>query len=282
MKTKIYEYVFNEEQLDEVGTSKLDYKLLNKPYQEEDVDDAYEEASKILDSKGGKSFGAGSSRDTYMLTSKRIMKLAMNDKGLAQNEEELRISKEIPALTTKIFAFGPSDSKVGWLVSELVKELTNEKEFEQLAGISFGAMNAVLTSYAGSWSKAVEKAMPILKYNYKEYIDLILNPTGFIKLVKDGLEKKLMPADLTVLEHWGKTTDGRIVLLDYGFTKDVQKKHYSDIRIKKTEDSNQQATKPQRRKAPPVQQDATGEAPLFVENEELLEELGIIKSPRTY
>ena len=36
----------------------------------------------------------------------------------------------------------------------------------------------------------------------------------------------LVRADLDRLGHYGYTVDGRVVLLDYGFTQDVKKKYY--------------------------------------------------------
>jgi hypothetical protein len=38
----------------------------------------------------------------------------------------------------------------------------------------------------------------------------------------------LLPADIDSINHWGKTPDGRCVLLDYGYTEDVHKSHYSN------------------------------------------------------
>jgi hypothetical protein len=35
------------------------------------------------------------------------------------------------------------------------------------------------------------------------------------------------------LSSWGKTADGRLVLLDYGFTDDVYQKHYKKSGVRR-------------------------------------------------
>ena len=53
-----------------------------------------------------------------------------------------------------------------------------------------------------------------------------------------------MAGDLKEIDHWGKTPDGRCVLLDYGFTQDVFKSHYSDDDVGPTVKHDQKTKKP--------------------------------------
>jgi hypothetical protein len=35
--------------------------------------------------------------------------------------------------------------------------------------------------------------------------------------------------DLVHIDHWGKSVDGRVIVLDYGFTEKVEREHYQDL-----------------------------------------------------
>ena len=60
-----------------------------------------------------------------------------------------------------------------------------------------------------------------------EFDKMIESP--FLGSVLHGLKStksNLVTADLTLIDHWGKTPDQRVVLLDYGYTEDVYAAHY--------------------------------------------------------
>ena len=154
--------------------------------------------------------GTGSSRQAFTLSSKYVLKIALNDKGLSQNEAELDVftnptSKKVVA---KIFG---TDPEYRWLISEGVKPLSDESEFENLTGVPWKAFDVeVLASYI----KGVKK----LEKN---------TPDFFKAVIITAQNNSLMPGDLAEISHWGKTADGRCVLLDSGFTREVWKSHYS-------------------------------------------------------
>lgn len=72
--------------------------------------------------------GAGSSRAVFVLDSKRALKIAIKPAGVGQNQAELDATTDSAsnALVAKVLQYDP---EFKWLVSELVKPLTDHKEF---------------------------------------------------------------------------------------------------------------------------------------------------------
>ena len=147
--------------------------------------------------------GTGSSRIAFLMSSKYALKIAINEKGLAQNETEVGVYTN-PGSKPLVAAVHGADHGYKWLISDLVKPMSpnNVNEFESITGISF-----------------------------KELIEDTRQHTPKTKMGKalrtTMVNNDLLMGDVKEIDHWGKTSDGRIVLLDYGFTGEVWSKHYS-------------------------------------------------------
>lgn len=180
----------------------------------------------------GELIGKGSSRAVYLIDGKKVLKLAMDEKGLAQNKTELELfnNPSTTGLITKIYEASPDNR---WLVSELAKPFKNTDEFANLTGIPFDMIGTEL--------QRILKGKSRKKFKSGEHIntDQINNPL-IGKLVDLVQYQELMWGDLEELSSWGKTADGRLVLLDYGFTQDVADKHYK----KKIQHNNSKTTIP--------------------------------------
>lgn len=160
--------------------------------------------------------GQGSSRIVFVLTSRKVLKLARNPKGVAQNSAELQVYTD-PATADMAANIYDADEDGKWLVSDLVKPLTDPAEFKKLTGVDWQEFTEDLVSTVSAFAR-------------KTGLELRKSAPEFTKKVHRMAEKgsnKLKLGDLTVLDHWGKTPDGRVVILDYGFTEDVAKQHYS-------------------------------------------------------
>lgn len=162
--------------------------------------------------------GRGSSRGVFVLTSKKVLKVALNPKGLAQNRAEVQVYTD-PATADTAAAIHDADEEGRWLISDVVRPLSSEEEFRKLTGVEWSDfvvdLEATLSSTArATWGHADMRkdAQPFTKAVYK--------------MAEMG-SSRLKVGDLTELGHWGKTPDGRVVILDYGFTEDVATKHYS-------------------------------------------------------
>lgn len=158
--------------------------------------------------------GRGSARAAFALTNRSILKIALDQKGIAQNQTELDVytDQKTKPIVAKVLDV---DDENRWMISELVKPLRAEDEFENLTGISFDDLDGALA--------AAYKRLPTPEHVKKSPIILAV-----VALMND---KSLLPGDLTKIDSWGQTADGRAVLLDYGFTSDVWEKHYKKRQI---------------------------------------------------
>lgn len=130
--------------------------------------------------------GLGSSRAAYALNSRHVLKVAQNHRGLAQIAADPEASK----LVTRVIQRHPKNY---WLVSELVRSLTDEQEFENITGFSLE-----------DFAEDLMSGHPVTRF------------ARFVLSVakKTGLEMQ----DLIRISSWGRSADGRLVLLDSGYT----------------------------------------------------------------
>jgi len=184
------------------------------------------------------------------------------EKGTAQNEAEVDVYTDprTKPIVTKIYDFDPK--KYTWVVSELVRPLSH-KEFVSTVGgepddiaraveiytredYSLEAANNYLEKNIQNWNKKIEaakggisddptddSAVRLEKVEWwtdsieefkraQKALDLDITKT----VMELDDEFGLISGDTITPGHWGKTVDGRIVLLDYGFTEDVAFAYY--------------------------------------------------------
>ena len=159
-----------------------------------------------------KELGAGSSRVVFLLGAKKVLKIAMNDKGIAQNETEADVSTspKTKPIIAKVLDY---DDGFKWLISEIVRPI-NEREFAVIAGMSF---NNFVEDIRWFWEEGTES---LTKTPKDKMIAATIETMRAHDLIAADIVKKV--------DHWGKTADGRVVLLDYGYTKNVYAKHYKE------------------------------------------------------
>jgi hypothetical protein len=164
--------------------------------------------------------GEGSSRVTYALTSKKVLKIAYNMAGVGQNTEEVNVytNPKIKPIVAKVFDY---DQEFFWITSELTRQLKAPSEFEMLAGIASELHNFGGDNMRDFVIKAAAGSMFWIKSHYgKDVID-------FAKTIRSvALENSLLPGDLAKHDSWGKTPDGRLVLIDYGYSEHVSQNYY--------------------------------------------------------
>jgi hypothetical protein len=150
--------------------------------------------------------GEGSSRVAYALSSNKVLKIALNKKGIDQNIAELDVFTN-PLTKPMISKIQDYDNDYRWLIADSVRIFNNESEFEKETGLAF-------QSFVEEVKNALVKSVP-------PESELAANT---VKTIENS---ELMLGDVARIEHWGKSADGRVVLLDYGFTKEVWKTHYA-------------------------------------------------------
>lgn len=171
------------------------------------VPEIYQYVKKFL-----KPMGRGSSRMTFLLGGKKILKLAKNQAGIAQNEAEVDVytNPSTKNVVSRIYSYDP---QYKWLVSELVKPLSWD-EFEKVTRWGWQEfVDCLKSALVGGGFQ--EKDVP---QHMQQWFNAVL------QMAKAN---NLSLGDLKVDDHWGKTADNRVVLLDYGLTHDVGEKHYA-------------------------------------------------------
>lgn len=162
-------------------------------------------ASALLDK-----LGTGSSRTTFLLSSKRVLKVARNDAGIAQNNVEIAVATD-PKTSEFVTQIYQSADDGMWIVSDVVRAMSIN-EFNTMIGCKPSDVLRFLRS--------------VKAHGLKKMIDYA--PSKFaIKLAHMMIDSGLEYIDLITNNHWGFTADGKAVILDYGFNSEVDEKYYS-------------------------------------------------------
>jgi hypothetical protein len=158
---------------------------------------------------------SGSSRIVYLTKEKTVIKLAKNDRGVAQNEVESNPKMKSKYLNPII----SSAQNNAWLETHFLEKIT-EKEFEEMTKLNFKDFAEALSYGLRNLSSNNDKEKP-------EGFDKV-SKSDIYKEVKEISEKfKLLPGDIGRISSWG-TKDGKPVLIDAGLTRKVFDEFYED------------------------------------------------------
>ena len=173
----------------------------------------------------GNPIGSGSSRMVFQIDDEKVLKLAKNAKGVAQNEYEgcPDYYKEELAIFPKIFEVADDYS---WIVSEYVLPAM-DKDFKKCIGMSFDDWTKVIA--------ALEKMHRNPRYQFrpslsKEEIDELRST----KKIVYGFEEYIALYDAAVGDLYGIRNYGLaqrngqpwIVLLDSGLSDEIYRQFY--------------------------------------------------------
>lgn len=166
---------------------------------------------------------SGSSRIVYKIDDTKVLKLAKNKKGLAQNEIEIEFSQDYlwEGLVAKIFHY---DENNLWVEMELARKLT-AKSFQQITGLDFEKFGRSLKYF----EQEQENSRAMFRFTKPESYDEMWE-NEFASSIFDIIGSYDIPAgDLTRLSTYGivnRNGQDDVVLIDYGLTKDVYDSYY--------------------------------------------------------
>jgi hypothetical protein len=170
-------------------------------------------ARKKYAEKNLKNLSSGSSRIVYLTPEKTIIKLAKNDKGIAQNKAESNPKMKCKYIN-KIIKHAENYS---WIETHFLDKITT-KEFKKLTGLDFDDFGEAIRYGLKNVSGNTDKPKP---ENFEE-----IEKSDIYKELKEiGKKFKLMPGDLARISSWG-TKDNKPILIDAGLTKDVFERYY--------------------------------------------------------
>jgi hypothetical protein len=164
--------------------------------------------------KNLKHLSSGSSRIVYETPDKTIIKMAKNDKGIAQNKAESN-----PKMKSKYLNEIISQAKnFSWLETHYLEKIT-EKDFEKMTDIDFNDFGDAIRYGLKDVSES-SKSKP-------KHFEEISKSDIYKEMKSVGEKFKLMPGDIARISSWG-TKDDRPILIDAGLTKEVFEKFYED------------------------------------------------------
>lgn len=151
---------------------------------------------------------SGSSRIVYLSDKKTIIKMAKNDKGIAQNRAEAN-----PKMKSKFLNEILSHAKnYAWIEVCYLDKIT-VKDFKEMTELDFDDFGESIRYGLRKISGNTDKEKP-------KNFDRVEKSEIYKELKRVGEKFKLMPGDLARISSWG-SRDDRPVLIDAGLTKDV-------------------------------------------------------------
>jgi hypothetical protein len=213
--------------------SKNDYQIglteddMNEPFKLERFKDLNSFAArKRYADKHLEFIGVGSGRRVYGIDDKKVLKLALNNKGVAQNqnEKEMSLDSYVNDILAKAIDW---DGNHLWLVSERVKRTTPNR-FKQITGVDIKDMGLFLRNYDQlKWGKKklIDQSKEMEEEMYEnEFVGEVIS-------LMDNWD--VSAGDFDRVSSFGEIDRGsgtEIVISDYGLTKDTFDTHYAPKR----------------------------------------------------
>lgn len=174
-----------------------------------------------------KKLGAGSSRIAYRIDNEKVLKIAKNKKGIAQNEAEISFGASLyPQIFAQIFN---ADTRTNlWLEMELAEKPTTQ-DFKDIFGIPMKEFFGVVAKII---EVAIGKRMNGKTENSERlYNQFMAEEHPFFYTLQTYLYDYTpqYPADLLRLVNWGKVIRNgqeHIVIIDNGLSDDVARQYY--------------------------------------------------------
>jgi hypothetical protein len=172
-----------------------------------------------------KKIGAGSARIVFPIDPNSVIKLAKNDKGLAQNNVEIDIYRAFqPDVVAKIFDYDENDV---WLRMERATKF-NVADFKSFVGISFREfMESLEYWYSKNMSRQtfynLEKPKNYDVINETVFFQDLINIIGNYNMPIGDIKR---PSSWGIVNRNGKKTP---VLIDFGLTQDILNQYYLNV-----------------------------------------------------
>lgn len=175
-----------------------------------------------------KLLGNGSSRMVFQVDDEKVLKIAKNNKGIAQNEHEANWMRNTYGCFAKIFQ-GDTDSYL-WIEMELARK-AKEQDFVNYFGMSLEELGEVFGYIYDLYNHRERKNEGMDKY-FKEVVFAEKNePIYRLYLyMMDFQPDRATIADWKQIRNWGVVNrDGKeeVVIIDDGFDETIHRDFYS-------------------------------------------------------
>ena len=195
--------------------------------------ESFSDRNKYCKKMLGNPIGKGSSRLVYQIDDETCLKLAWNEKGVAQNMEEINIARDgfvsfIPRI------YNGSDEENGlWVITQYVLP-AKTIDFKKVLGIHFNDICSFVYHTDRRFDyKLGQRVMRVSDKVIFELYQKYENNEEVIELFNDIHDLKAnydqFVGDLAGIRNWGLTREnGRefLVMLDTGFSEEVYNQFY--------------------------------------------------------
>lgn len=170
-----------------------------------------------------KRIGAGSSRIVYQIDNEKVLKLAKNKKGIAQNETEIDRGSDsyFSNILAQVFE---SDDNGLWVEMELASKI-NAGEFRVMTTFDVADIGKYLINFQDMNNGKKEK------YFLQKPLEDRLDNDDFVQSLREFVAgTDALAGDLAQISSYGLVKrDGadEIVLVDFGITENIYKTHYA-------------------------------------------------------
>lgn len=172
--------------------------------------------------------GAGSSRIVFQIDNEKCLKLAKNQRGIAQNEAEDDGYIQSLDLAAEVYDTHP---EYLWIEMQLARK-AKPSDFQRLIGFNFKIFCA--------WVDYIKSKYTRRRYSYRDRsFDQLFQSNDFYEkieytlfdMVDQYMSNTTLEAsgDLQRISSWGIVSDGgqdKLVLIDFGLNDDVAKTYY--------------------------------------------------------
>jgi hypothetical protein len=151
--------------------------------------------------------GEGTSRATFDMGNNRVLKVAKTDAGKNENLTEISIAN---LKSPFVFELYDSDKKGLWMSVEKLTPVSNSDLVYK--NFTIRQLGRAMTEYEMS----SDFGASVIKYDLEDFIK-----TPYFKKLTEFLDKNNLDIrDMMVVQNWGRTNDGRIVMSDVGLTRE--------------------------------------------------------------
>ena len=163
---------------------------------------------------------SGSARTVYKVDDTKVLKMAKNKKGLAQNEVEAQGYLQNYDIVAQVFETDYNDY---WIEMEYARKVS-KADFKRITGVSIEELGNYLRYLR------FQNKRSLFGYHIDPEVKQRMEDSEFVDdLMHFVNDNDMETGDMGRLSTWGKVVrDGeeRIVLIDYGLTNSVYKDYY--------------------------------------------------------
>jgi hypothetical protein len=183
--------------------------------------------------------GSGSGRIAFQVDNDKILKIAKNQKGVAQNDVEIQlffdgyiVNSGYQNLLAKVYE---ADEENGlWLEMDLLSQI-KLTEFKEYFGVSIRELDNVIRAIEDNAGKnrwyGRHTSELFDKFNEGELEESNPKLYELIDLLQEmSVNFDHAIGDMKRISSYGRTVDGRIVVVDYGLSWDVWSEFYDGSR----------------------------------------------------